>query len=153
MERNSHLFAVTEVELVYRNKVRPADRLKITSPENAYDAFISSWDLNKIDLVEQFAVLMVDRAMNCLGISNVFTGGISTVQVDPKIIFSMALKANASGIFVAHNHPSNNLKASQADIDITKKIIAGGKLLDMNVYDHQIITSREYYSFAEHGLM
>ncbi len=154
MEQHSHsLFTVSEVELVYRNKVKPEDRLKITSPENAYDAFISAWDLNKIDMVEQFYVLFVDRAMNCLGISNVFTGGISSVQVDPKIIFAMALKANASGIFVAHNHPSNHLDASKPDIDITKKLVAGGKVLDIHVYDHQIVTSRKYFSFAEQGLI
>ena len=147
------LFAVTEVELIYRNKINPADRIKITSPQSAYDAFISAWDLNKIDMIEQFYVLFVDRASHCLGISNLFTGGISSCVVDPKIIFASALKANASGIFMAHNHPSRNLQPSRADEFITKKIIAGGNILEISVFDHLIVNPNTYYSFAEEGLM
>lgn len=150
---NSSLFAVTEVELIYRNKVPPSDRLKIRSPDNAYDAFINAWDLNKMDLVEQFYVLFVDRAQNCLGISNMFTGGVSGCMIDPKIIFATALKANASGIFLAHNHPSGNLKPSKADTILTDKIKAGGDLLEISVLDHLIVTPLKYYSFAENGLI
>lgn len=147
------LFAVTEVELVYRNKVKPEDRLKILSPENAYDAFINAWDLNKMDMIEQFYILLVDRAQNCLGISHMFTGGVSGCLVDPKIIFATALKANASGIFIAHNHPSGNLTPSRSDTILTEKIKAGGKLLEISVLDHLIVTPLKYYSFAENGLI
>lgn len=154
MQNNSpSLFAVTEVELVYRNKVKPADRLKIMSPENAYDAFLNAWDLSKIDLVEQFYLLMVDRAQNCLGIAHLFTGGTSSCLVDPKIIFAMALKANESSIFIAHNHPSGNLTPSKADTLLTEKIKAGADILDIKLQDHLIVRPLNYYSFAENGLI
>jgi DNA repair protein RadC len=147
------LFSVSEVELVYRNKVKPADRIKIASPEQAYNAFINAWDLNKIDMVEQFYALFVDRAHNCLGISNMFTGGVSSCLVDMKIIFATALKMNASSIFVAHNHPSGNIVPSRADKVLTEKIRDGGKLLDILLLDHLIVTPFKYYSFTEAGLI
>lgn len=154
MQNNQQsLFTVSEVELVYRNKVKPADRLKIMSPENAYDVFLSAWDLNKIDLVEQFYLLMVDRAQNCLGIAHLFTGGTSACLVDQKIIFAMALKANASSIFIAHNHPSGNLNPSKADTLLTEKIKAGADILDIKLQDHLIVRPLNYYSFAENGLI
>jgi DNA repair protein RadC len=147
------LFSVSEVELIYRNKVKPADRIKIVSSEQAYNAFINAWDLNKIDMVEQFYALFVDRANNCLGISNMFTGGVSACLVDMKVIFATALKMNASSIFVAHNHPSGNIVPSRADKALTEKIRDGGKLLDIVLLDHLIVTPLKYYSFTEAGLI
>ena len=82
------LFAVTEVELVYHNKVPPSDRPKLTCSSHVYDVLLNAWDRNKIELVEQFYVLLLDRSMNCLGISLISTGGVSVCLVDPKIIFA-----------------------------------------------------------------
>lgn len=147
------MFAVTEVELVYRNKVRQADRLKIATAENAYDIFLSAWDRNKIDLVEQFLIMLIDRGNHVLGVSNISTGGISACLVDPKIVFATALKGKASGIIMAHNHPSGNLKPSNADIALTEKLKEGGKLLDIQVLDHLIVTPQTFYSFANEGLV
>ena len=147
------LFTVTEVELVYRNKVKPAERRKITSAENAYDIFLMAWDMNKIELVEQFMILLLDRNNTCLGISNISTGGISACLVDPKIIFATALKAKASALILAHNHPSGSLNASAADISFTEKMKLGAQLLDMSVLDHLIVTPQSFYSFANNGLV
>lgn len=74
-------------------------------------------------------------------------------MADPKIIFSVALKAMASGIIVAHNHPSGNLNPSQTDLDLTKKMKEGGKFLELQLLDHVIISSEGYYSFADEGLV
>jgi DNA repair protein RadC len=63
----------------------------------------------------------------------------------------LPIKANACGIILAHNHPSENLSASQADIQLTTKMKDGGKLLEIQVLDHIIITSESYYSFADEG--
>jgi len=73
-------------------------------------------------------------------------GGLSATVADPKIIFYMALQQQASGIILVHNHPSGNLKPSHQDIDLTKKISAAGKMLEINVLDHLIITDNGYYS-------
>lgn len=147
------LFSVTQIELVYRNKVKPSDRPKVNSAESAYDVFLNAWDMNKIELVEQFMILLLDRANLCLGLSNVSTGGISSCLVDPKIIFATALKSKASGIIMAHNHPSGNLKPSNADIELTDRLKRAGNLLDISVLDHLVITPQSFYSFANEGLI
>jgi len=72
---------------------------------------------------------------------------------DPKKIFKMALDSNPSSIILAHNHPSNNLKPSQNDIDLTKKLKGAGKLLDVEVLDHLIIGNDSYYSFADESMI
>ena len=72
---------------------------------------------------------------------------------DPKVIFAAAIKSAASSIILAHNHPSGNLRPSSADISLTRKIKAGGELLDIAVSDHLIISREGYYSFADEGLM
>ena len=74
-------------------------------------------------------------------------------MVDIKIIFQTALKAVASGLILVHNHPSGQLQPSEADINITKKIVDAGKILDIAVIDHSIITSDGYYSMADEGVM
>ena len=91
--------------------------------------------------------------MRILGLSWVSLGGISGTVVDPKIIFQTALKSSSSGIILLHNHPSSNPNPSDADLKITTKIKEGGKLLDIDVPDHLIITSESYLSMADEGYM
>lgn len=154
MEKSSlqSLFAVTEVELVYRNKVRPENRPKLMDSASVYDVLLNAWDMNRIELVEQFKIVLLDRSNSCLGISDISSGGLSACFVDPRIVFATVLKARASSVILAHNHPSCNLKPSQADIELTKKLKAGGALLDVLVLDHLIVTPFSYYSFADDGL-
>lgn len=147
------LFAVSEIELIYRNKLKPEDCLRINDATTAYNILLTAWDINKIELVEQFYIMLLARNNACIGISNISTGGISTCIVDPKIVFGTALKARASGIILAHNHPSGNMEPSQADKYITEKLIEGGKLLDISILDHLLVTPRDYYSFANSGLI
>jgi len=97
--------------------------------------------------------MLLNRAGRVLGIIEVSSGGLSGTVADPKVVFSAALKGNASSIILAHNHPSGNLRPSQADLDLTKKIQRGGQLLDITVSDHLIITSEGFYSFTDEGLM
>ena len=78
---------------------------------------------------------------------------MTAVVVDPKMVFRLALEAGACSIIVAHNHPSENLKPSQADIDMTGKLRAGGKILEISVLDHLIITQDKYFSLADEGLI
>ena len=92
-----------------------------------------------------------NRANNVLGSFLVGIGGISGVVVDPKLVFQAALKANASGIILAHNHPSGNRTPSQADIDLTKKVKAAGNFLEIALLDHLIILPEGYYSLADEG--
>lgn len=74
-------------------------------------------------------------------------------EVDLRMIFSAALKANATNIMIAHNHPSGNKIPSEADKHMTAKIRKAGELLDIKLLDHLIITSETYYSFADEGAL
>ncbi len=74
-------------------------------------------------------------------------------MVDLRILFSAALKANATALIMIHNHPSGKLQASEADKAMTQKVKAAGKLLDIEILDHLIITPKNYYSFADDGAL
>jgi len=142
---------VAEIQLSYKSTVRPSQRPKITSPKDAYEVLIQGWDSSKLEFVEQFKVLLLNRANKVLGIFEVSTGCSTGTVADPKLIFAAAIKSNACGIILAHNHPSGNLQPSQADIDLTRRMKEGGKLLEIQVLDHVIVTTEAYYSFADEG--
>jgi DNA repair protein RadC len=146
-------FQVAEIQLAYRSNVKPSMRPKISTSRDAFEVLRRSWDLDKLEFVEQFKVLLTNRANKVLGIFEVSTGGITGTVADPKLIFVAAIKANACGVLVAHNHPSGNLQPSQADIELTKRIKEGGKLLDIQLLDHLIITSEGYCSFSDEGII
>src|SRR4029079_9057506 len=115
--------------------------------------FKQSWDENKIDFVEQFKVMLLNRSNRVLGIYKVSTGGITTTVADPRVILAAALKANAVSIALAHNHPSGDLKPSRQDEALTQKIKNAGSFLDILVLDHVILSTESYYSFADEGLL
>lgn len=147
------LYQVSEINLSYRPKFKASERPKITSSKDAYDILYNNWDLDKIELLEQFKILLLNRANKVIGIFQVSSGGIAGTVADPKLIFSTALKACASSIILSHNHPSGNLQPSPQDIELTKKIKTGGSYLDIMVLDHVIITPDRYYSFADEGMI
>jgi DNA repair protein RadC len=146
-------FQVAEIQLTYRSNVKPSLRPKITTSKDAFEVLKRSWDLDKLEFVEQFKVLLTNRANKVLGIFEVSTGGITGTVADPKLIFVAALKSGATGLVLSHNHPSGNLQPSQADIELTKRIKEGGKLLDIQLLDHLIITSEGYCSFSDEGII
>lgn len=146
-------YRVAEVKLTYRSKVKPTERPKITCSSDIHDLLKQNWDHGKLEFVEQFKVLLLNRANRVLGLYELSTGGVAGTVADPKLVFVAALKACASAIILCHNHPSGNLQPSAADIQLTKKIKEGGNLLDIAVLDHLILTSEGYYSFADEGLL
>ena len=140
---------IAEIKISYSHIVKPSDQVKVTSSQEVYDYVSPLWP--DIDYRESFAILLLSRNMKILGLSWISLGGISGTVVDPKIIFQTALKSSSSAIILLHNHPSANLTPSQADLNITTKIKEGGKLLDIDVPDHLIITSENYLSMADEG--
>lgn len=151
IENNTDWKMVAEIELSYRNVVKPTQRPRVTSSKEAYNLLLSTWNENRIEFIEEFKILLLNTANKVLGIFEVSKGGVAGTVADPKLIFMAALKANASAIILSHNHPSGNLKPSPQDIDITRRIAEGGKLLDIRVLDHLILTTEGYYSFADEG--
>ena len=80
-------------------------------------------------------------------------GGLSGTIADPKVIFKMALDNHAAALILVHNHPSGNLRPSEEDVKITKKLIGAGRMLDLPVLDHVIITNESYTSMADEGII
>lgn len=102
---------------------------------------------------EEFWIILLNRANRVIRKYQVSQGGVAGTVADPKIIFKVAIAELASGIILAHNHPSGNLTASQADIELTKKIKDAGKLLEIQVLDHLIVADQKYFSFADEGML
>ena len=144
---------VSEVELVYKTMVKPSERPQVSSSKEVYELLKRTWDETKIEWVEQFKILLLNQANRVLGISELATGGMTGTVADPRIIFITALKVAAPNLILAHNHPSGSIKPSRADIELTRKIKEGGKLLDITVLDHLIISNEAYYSMADEGMM
>lgn len=146
-------YQIQEVELVYKSKVKASLRPVVTTAKQAYEVLWQTWDKNKVELQEQFKVLLLNRGGKAVGIYELSTGGTAGTVADPRLIFIAALKANACSIILAHNHPSSNLKPSRADEELTRKIKEAGKFLEINVLDHIIVTEEGYYSFADEGVI
>ena len=102
---------------------------------------------------EHFLVLYLNQSNHALKVECISHGGTTNVIADPKLIFKNALGLNATAIILGHNHPSGNPRPSEDDRQLTKKLVAAGKLLDIAVIDHVIIGNERYYSFRDHGEM
>jgi DNA repair protein RadC len=102
---------------------------------------------------EHFLVMYLNQSNHALKVECISNGGTTHVIADPKIIFKNALNLNATCIILGHNHPSGNPRPSEDDRQLTKKLVAAGKLLDITVIDHIIIGNERYYSFRDHGEM
>lgn len=152
-ETNPVETVVAEIEISYRPTVKPSQRPKIAQPEDAYRLLIDTWDMTRIELVEQFKVMLLNRSKRVLGICTLTTGSATQTIADPKQVFSVALKANASEIIIAHNHPSGNLSPSKADYELTYKMKTVGDYLELRVVDHIIVTTEGFYSFAKEGIL
>ncbi len=140
-------FTFNEITISYSRKgLGP----KIINAMDVFDMMTPNW--LDIDYSESLHVILLNRANRTLGVCKISVGSVSGTVADPKKIFQTALKANASGIILCHNHPSENAQPSASDRAITKKCMEAGKFLDLPVIDHIIVTRSSYYSFAEDGV-
>ncbi|MFH1118246.1 MAG: JAB domain-containing protein [Bacteroidota bacterium] len=143
--------SVAEIQITWSHKVPVKDRPCIKTSRDVYDILVSNWP--NIEYVESFYSVLLSRANKVLGVKLISIGGTAGTVVDPKCVFQAALKSNAAFLVLAHNHPSGNLKPSQADIDLTRKLKQAGAMLDLPVLDHLIITAEAYFSMADDGLI
>ena len=144
---------VAEISVSYKPAI--ANKPIIVNALDAYVLFKQFFDEATINLQESFCVMYLNRMNRVLGIYPMTTGGISGTVVDIRLIFSVALKTASTAIILCHNHPSGNMKSSPADIELTRRIKEGAKLMDIKLLDHLIIspTEGEYYSMADEGVM
>lgn len=138
------------LELARRKRDKSRDKLSIRNSKDCFDLLRPHYE----DLLhEEFHIILLNRANKVIGLKQISKGGISGTVADGKVIFKKALELQASAIILSHNHPSGQLKPSQADLQLTKKINEFGKMIDIQILDHLILTDNNYLSFADEGLM
>lgn len=126
------------------------ERVKITSSIESAD-YIRKFYSDDIGIFESSFILLLDRSNHTIGYAKISQGGISGTVVDVRIIAKYAIDSLCSAVILAHNHPSGNLKPSQADERLTKQVFEGLKLLEVQLLDHVILTETDYYSFGDNG--
>ena len=142
---------LAEVRVQYRSKVADHSRPQLCSPEDAYRYLREIWNMDVIEIQEEFYVLLLNNSRKCLGWTKISMGGKTSTIVDPPQIIAIALLTNASSIIISHNHPSGKLKPSTADINLTKRIGQALKIMGLRLDDHIIITRDDYYSLNNEG--
>jgi len=145
------LSIIAALELGKRCRVSEvAIKEKISGSRDVFEYFQNNLADNQY---EEFWVLFLNRANKIIKKNIISQGGIAGTVADPKKIFKAALENNASSMILCHNHPSGNIKPSEADIKLTRKLKDAGTLMDISVLDHIIIGDNTYFSFADEGLM
>jgi DNA repair protein RadC len=127
-------------------------KVQVTSSEKSAN-FIKQFYQGDIEIYESFFILLVNSQCNTIGFAKISQGGVTGTVVDIRIIAKYAVDSLATGIILAHNHPSGNLKPSPEDISVTNKIKQAMLLFDVKVLDHLILTQDSFYSFSDAGIL
>jgi DNA repair protein RadC len=145
---------IREVQISYSSSKENHLKDPIISSKKAFEYLIKAFNENTIGLQEEFIALLLNRANKPIGAIKLHKGGLDSTIVDVRLLMAAALKSATNGIILAHNHPSGELKPSQADKTITNKIKEACKILDITLLDHVIVSPfNEYMSFADEGLI
>ena len=146
---------VAELKVIYHPETGWEEQPVISSSRDAYDFLYSFFPQDTIALQEHFIVAYLNRANRVIGVYHTSTGGVTGTVADPRLILGTALKVVASGIILAHNHPSGNTQPSANDIELTRKIKEGGQLMDITLHDHIIVTPTKdkHCGFADEGII
>ena len=143
---------IAEITINYKPLQNCSEVSKIKSSQDAVDFCRQIWS-ERMQYVEEFYVMLLNRSNKIIGYSKISEGGTSGTVADPKMIFQAALKTNAHAIILCHNHPSGNTKPSDTDIALTKRVKQAGAVMEISVLDHVILTYESYFSFADEGMM
>ena len=144
-------YRVAEVGLTYRNRVPSKDRKEVLDSRSAYSILREIYSDDTIDYRETFKVLYLNHRNQLLGYYTISEGGITDTMADVRMILQGALLTNATGIILAHNHPSGSTRPSRQDDELTRKIVEASNLMDIKVNDHIILTNEEFYSYCDEG--
>jgi len=148
----SEMFKVNVVSLCYKQKYDTTEYPIINDSKLAADILYESWDKDTIALEEQLKVLYLNRRNQVIGLYTVNVGGVTGTIVCNKKILACGLKIVASGMIIAHNHPSGNKMLSEQDRMLTKSLQECGKIMNINVLDHIIVLPNgDYTSFADNN--
>lgn len=151
MGEKKAIVLISALELGNRRRMAEAlERNTISSSDDAYECLAP---MIADSTHEQFVVMFLNRANKVLEIKAHSSGGLTGTIVDVKLILKEAILISASGIIVAHNHPSGNLNPSKSDIDLTQKIKNAASIMEISLLDHLIVTGDRYFSFRDSGLL
>lgn len=141
---------VREMQMSWKTNSKPA--IKITSPNAAFDYAHQIYEDYDPSIQEHAFAIVLDRNSNVLGHRHVGSGGVDQCVVDLRFVAQAAILANASAVILLHNHPSGNMKASSADIQLTHRVQDGLKLFSIRLLDHIIVGPyRQAMSMNEEG--
>ena len=145
---------VNEIQVSYKPNREFTDKFKINTSKDAHFLLEKVFDPDTINLREEFIILYLNRANRVLGYYKAFTGGLASVVCDTKLILAVALKSMASGIILAHNHPSGSLVPSEQDKAITRRVKVACQNLDIQLLDHLILVpDGGFTSLADENLI
>ena len=140
-------------EITLKYKTGNYKKTKISTSLDAFQVLVELYDDDTVDYRETAFVLFLNKANNTIGWMKISEGGASATVIDPKMIFATALKCNASGIILSHNHPSGQLRASDEDRKTTSNLATIGYIMGIEVLDHVIVCRSGYYSMNDEGEM
>lgn len=144
----------SEVKISYKPSYDPDDLPVVSSSREIAAILKKVFNKNTISLKEQFVIVMLNKANKVICWHTVSIGGGSGTVVDVRIVYQLALLSNANAIILSHNHPSGNLRPSEADLGLTRRIKEAGTVLDIKVLDHIILSPNGgYYSFSDEGVL
>ena len=143
---------VPEIKIRY-NRSNKTFLGRISNSKDVADFIRRTYSRSTIQLQEGFIVIYLNRANEILGYYKHSIGGIVSTVADVRLIFATALASASVGIILSHNHPSGKLAASQADIEMTRKFKEAGRILEVAIVDHLIITKTGYFSFADQSML
>jgi len=148
---NTNIQTLAEIEIIYRPNYKASELPKVVTSADAHAYLLNIFP--SLEYREFFYILCLNRNNKILGFCQISAGGLCGTVADVRMIMQTGLKSNSCSLILSHCHPSGNLNPSEADKDLTKKIKEAGKVLDIAILDHLIITSESYFSFADEGLM
>ena len=103
--------------------------------------------------IEEFWCLALNSQKHVVRRKMLFRGTVDQCPIHPRDVFRFAIAANATGLILAHNHPSGSAQPSPQDLQLTERLVQASRILAIALYDHLILTKKETFSFAEHGLL
>lgn len=142
---------LSEIKVSYHNLSK--DDVTTTNSKDVWKVALLNWDEGLLEYQEEVKALLLNRANKVLGIYDLSRGGTASCIVDLKVILAVALKCNAHSVILIHNHPSGNIKPSEVDKNITKRLKEACSVVDLKLLDHLIISKDAYFSFADDGIL
>ena len=142
-------FYLPEIKISLRSKFPVSNRPIIRTPQDAYTILRLVWKQETLEIREEIVLFYLNVNYRLLGWIRLFSGGVDSSLVDRRLIYQIGLVSTATQFIIAHNHPSGNLEPSNADLEMTRHLVRAGRLLQIELMDHIILTKESYASLRK----